>query len=85
MIYESAQIWISFAEQEEELASQQAPLAAQDNAAGDGGGGASLVVVAVGVPRLHVPEQGPARHLRHVRQEQKLSSAANRDNGGGAI
>ena len=84
MIYESAQIWISFAEQEEELASQQAPLAAQDNDAA-AGTVVVVVVVAVGVPRLHVPEQGPARHLRHVRQEQKLSSAANRDNGGGAI
>ena len=83
MIYESAQIWISFAEQEEELASQQAPLAAQDNDAATGT--VVVIVVAVGVPRLHVPEQGPARHLRHVRQEQKLSSAANRDNGGGAI
>ena len=70
---------ISFSEQEEELAAQQAPLAAQGHGGPSGGGGSpfNLVVLvllrAVGVPRLHVPEQGPGRHLRDVRQEQVLN------------
>ena len=65
---------MSFSAQEEELAPQPAPLAAQ----GHCGGAFDVVVLvllracAVGVPRLHVPEQGPGRHLRDVRQEQVI-------------